>query len=664
MPEPKRAAVRGLILSILLVLLMAALAYLPLIGRFGFYKDDWHMIYSGDAFGWNRIAYAFESDRPLMGKIYAREFILLGDSPLAWQVFALGLRAASALGFAWLLHLLWPKRRLEVAAAAVLFIIYPGFLQQPNANTFQNHFMGYAAAIFSMVFALLALRLPRWWQKAACVAASMAGELLCLGFYEYMIGLEAVKWALLAYWLHRERPLGRAWPEIKHLALTVAPYAAGLLGFLYWRFFIFKNTRPATDPQAILNTYRQQPVESVLRLIMETGKDWFETIFAAWVVPLYQLAQKFNYTHLLVGLLIGAAGVGLWQLYRRQLREAQTGGEDDFGRAALALGGLAVLLAVIPVIVSNRNVVFSDQFDRYTLHATLGAALFLAGGIASLKPRHLRTWLMGGLIALALTTHFLNSSYWAEFWNLQRGLWQQLAWRAPQLQDDTLLMAQLPSGYRLAEDYEIFSPANLIYSPGGEEVRIKGEILLPDTLARLAAGDKSPRLVRSYYFERDFSKALVISWTDPAACVHVQDAARLENNWGEEAMVQLAAPYSRVEQIVTEGESPLLPGSIFGPQAQPSGWCYYYQRASLARQQGDWDEAVRLADEARTQNLQPVDVSEWLPMLEGYLQTGRAQDARVIAGLVRQEAVAANYLCAQLKAQPDRAAVSEILCKP
>ncbi len=660
MPEPKRANLRGFIFPALLVLLMAALAYLPLIGQHGFYKDDWHMIYSGDAFGWNRVAYAFESDRPLMGKIYAREFIILGDSPLAWQAFALALRAASALGFAWLVHLLWPKRRLEVTAATVLFIIYPGFLQQPNANTFQNHFMGYTGAIFSIFFALLALRAPRWWQKVACVAASLAGELLCLGFYEYMIGLEAVKWTLMAYWLRRERPLGKPWAELKRLTLNIAPYAAGVLGFLYWRFFIFKNTRPATDPQAILDTYRQQPVEAVLRLILETGKDVFETIFAAWVVPLYQLALKFNYVHFLVALLIGAAGAGLWLLYRRHQTAAEEDG-DDFNRAAPALGGLAVLLAVIPVILSNRSVVFSDQFDRYTLHATLGAALFLAGGIASLKPPKLRTWLMSALIVLSLMTHFLNSSYWAEFWNLQRGLWQQTTWRAPQLADDTLLMVQLPSGYRLAEDYEIFAPANLIYSPGGEEVRVKGEVLLPETLAQLAVGEKSPRLVRSYYFERDFSKALVISWTDPAACAHVQDAARLENNWSEEAVVQLAAPYSRADLIVTTAESPTLPESIFGAKAAP-GWCYFYQRASLARQQGDWDTAARLADEARAQNLQPVDVSEWLPMLEGYLQAGRAQDARVIAGQVRQDEAAVSYLCTQLKTQAARTAVSDILC--
>lgn len=660
MPEAKRPGARLVILSMLVLLAMAALAYLPLIGQRGFYKDDWHMIYSGDAFGWNRVAYAFESDRPLMGKIYAREFIVLGDSPLAWQVFALGLRAASALGFAWLLHLLWPKRRLEVTAATVLFLIYPGFLQQPNANTFQNHFLGYAAAIFSIFFALLALRAPRWWQKVACVAASLAGELLCLGFYEYMIGLEAVKWALMAYWLRRERPLDRPWLEIKRLTLNIAPYAVGVLGFLYWRFFIFQNTRPATDPQAILNTYRQQPLEAVLRLVLETGKDWFETIFAAWVVPLYQLAARFSYVQFLLAVLVAAVGVGLWLLYRRSFRAVEEGG-DDFNRAAPALGGLAVLLAVIPVILSNRSVVFSDQFDRYTLHATLGAALFLAGGIANLKPQRLRPWLMSALIVLALMTHFLNSSYWAEFWNLQRGLWQQVTWRAPQLEDDTLLMVQLPSGYRLAEDYEIFSPANLIYSPGGEEVRLKGEILLPDTLAQLAAGERSLRLVRSYFFERDFGRALVISWTNPAACAHVQDAARLENNWNEEAMVRMAAPYSHAERIVTEGESPTLPESIFGSELE-RGWCYFYQRAALARQKGDWAEAARLADEARAQNLQPSDVSEWLPMLEGYLQTGRAQDAQALAGLVRQDKAAVSYLCAQLKTQSARAAVSDILC--
>jgi len=28
------------------------------------------------------------------------------------------------------------------------------------------------------------------------------------------------------------------------------------------------------------------------------------------------------------------------------------------------------------------------------------------------------------------------------------------------------------------------------------------------------------------------------------------------------------------------------------------GWCYYYQKANLARQQGDWEQVIALGREA------------------------------------------------------------------
>ncbi len=660
MSDATKNILRVVSLAMMLILIMAVLAYVPLMKQRGFYKDDWHMIYSGHAFGPGRIVYAFESDRPFMGKIYAREYNVLGDSPMAWQLFGLSVRVASVVGFWWLLHLLWPKHRLEITAAAVLFILYPGFLQQPNANTFQNHFVGYTAEIFSMVFALLALRTRRWWLKSAYIVVALIGQSVCFWFYEYMIGLEVVKWLLIAYWFRRAKPFRSIWFEIKRLVINISPYILGTLGFLYWRFFIFNNTRPATDPELILEAYRMDPVESMLRLLLETGKDVFETIFAAWVVPLYQLAGKFSYKVFFVGLLIALPGVGFWLIYRRCQKPCENE-SDDFNQAALVLGGLAVLLAIVPVIVSNRNVIFGDQYDRYTLHATLGAALFLSGGIASLKPQKIRVWLMSTLIVLALMTHFLNSNYWANLWTLQRGAWQQIAWRVPQLEDDTLLMVQLPSGYRLAEDYEIFSPANLIYSDGEEEVRLKGEVLLPNTLTQVIDAHPSLRLVRSYYFERDFSKTLLISWTDPMSCVHVQDADRLENNPNEEPIVRMAAPYSRADLIVTEGENPQPPENIFGPELD-HGWCYYYQKASLARQKSDWKEVVRLADDARTLDLAPVDLTEWVPLLEGYIYTGRLDDARNIVELIQVDEKLTGYLCTQLESQPDRIKLANELC--
>ena len=645
-----------------LLLLLAALAYLPLILQLGFYKDDWHVIWAGSSFGPGRIIDEFMIDRPFMGRLYAKVFILLGSAPLNWHLFAFAARFASVVGFYALLRLLWPARRLEAAAAAALFILYPGFLQQPNANTFQNHFIGYALAIFSIaltVFALTAAR--RTWLQAAALAlgAVLAGGYLLI--YEYMIGLEAVRLLLIIYVLRRQGCGWRKW--LPKTALIYLPYLLAAGAFLYWRLFIFHSTRPATDAGALWALYTGQPLAMLGQLSIETLKDLVETTFLAWGVPLYQLAVNAPAGQMAAGLLAAAAGVGLWWFFAaRQERPAETPVKDDFGRAAIVLGALMVLVSLLPVLASNRNVYFRDQFDRYTLQATLGVALLLTGLIfGAARIRAARGW-VAVLIAIALLTHTLNAIYWGQFWQVQRSFWHQLAWRAPQLEDETLLMAYLPPNYRLAEDYEIFSPTNLIYHPGEPRLAIEAEVLNADTAALLTAGvTGSLRSSRTFEFERDFTRALIVSWADPQACVHLLDPAQpdLLAAAAADPLLQLTAPYSHPRQVVVDAPEPVVYPVVFG--SEPAhGWCYYYQKASLARQQANWAEAARLGDTARQQGLAPADPLEWLPMLQGYLHENRTTEAAELAAFIRQSA-AGPALCAQYRAGLDPLA-APLLC--
>ena len=55
--------------------------------------------------------------------------------------------------------------------------------------------------------------------------------------------------------------------------------------------------------------------------------------------------------------------------------------------------------------------------------------------------------------------------------------------------------------------------------------------------------------------------------------------------------------------------TPSPPPMLFGPEP-PHTWCYYFQKADLARQRGDWDEVARLGDEARELGFAALDVSD------------------------------------------------------
>jgi hypothetical protein len=68
---------------------------------------------------------------------------------------------------------------------------------------------------------------------------------------------------------------------------------------------------------------------------------------------------------------------------------------------------------------------------------------------------------------------------------------------------------------------------------------------------------------------------------------------------------------------------------LFGPEPPP-GWCFHYQRARLAQEQGDWEGVARLGDAALARGLRPLAASETTVFAEGY---ARARGAGLPEGL-------------------------------
>jgi len=57
-----------------------------------------------------------------------------------------------------------------------------------------------------------------------------------------------------------------------------------------------------------------------------------------------------------------------------------------------------------------------------------------------------------------------------------------------------------------------------------------------------------------------------------------------------------------------------------------NSWCFYYPKKELALQSGQFSEAARLADEASTKNLHPLDETEWVQVVIEYSNTGQAEN--------------------------------------
>ena len=95
----------------------------------------------------------------------------------------------------------------------------------------------------------------------------------------------------------------------------------------------------------------------------------------------------------------------------------------------------------------------------------------------------------------------------------------------------------------------------------------------------------------------------------------------------------LIAPFSRLENVVTEGEFQTPPAIVFGEEPEHD-WCYFYQKADLARQRGDWEQIPVLLKDALDQGHYPEDALEWMPFLQASAVLGDVDQVRSTAKLV------------------------------
>jgi hypothetical protein len=305
------------------------------------------------------------------------------------------------------------------------------------------------------------------------------------------------------------------------------------------------------------------------------------------------------------------------------------------------------LAALTPVVLAGREVRWSSAFDRYTLHATLGVALLTVGVVWAVFRSGHRVAAIGLLLGIGVLSHQANAFHWARFWEEQRQAWWQLAWRAPALEEGTVLVLNLPS-QRYFEDYEVWAPANLIYDPGERQPKLAAQVLDEETVHSIEAEARETRNMRVLIeIPRDFGKLLVADWPRREACLHALDAGQPEAGVTASALVRAAAAHSRQDRIIATGQPASPPADLFGREPE-KGWCWFYQRASLARQTGDWAAAAELGRQARSLGLAPGDMSEWMPFFQAYLNTGQSAEAQWTAEALRQDSLAAAQICGRM----------------
>jgi len=662
------------LVATLLIFLTTVITYGISIPKLGYYHDDWFLLWSGQARGAGSIIPLFATDRPFMGVVYSLLYRILGTTIVNWHLYALLWRFIGGLAFFWILRLIWPHQKYMTTLMTVLFIVYPGFLSQPNANTKQNHLYGFGTALLSISLMLEAMKTNRRGWKIVCSFLSIILTANYLFIYEYMIGFEGARLVLLAYVLFQE-----GFKDVRSLVREtlkrIWPYWLVTTGFLYWRIFIFQGTRNSTDVTNLAGSYLGNLRYMSLRLIFQTIKDFLDTTIFAWFASPYQLISAATYSDLIIALVIAALVIALVLLYSFLFKKRW---EIDYNEAEtprlrkdfIWIGSIVILFAIMPVIFSGRQVELYNAYKSYGLHPIPGVVLFVTGIALMLQP-NFRRLILVSLIGIAVATQILNADNWGQYWDYQREMWWQFTWRAPDIQDDTLVMSYSSAGFNPEQDYEIWGPLNLIYNPNPSKApAIQAEVLNSDTAYSILKKDVKNNHDRDIRLHRDFNNLLLTSISSTSSCLHVIDGTLPVYSEDEALLVEQVGEYSHADRIIPSGISPVPPHSIFGSEP-PHGWCYYYEKASLARQVGDWKEIGSLYDQVRKLNLDTDDKSEMIPFFEGLVNLGRLDDARSLYNHeIKGNAKMRLPLCTFLTKDPgyppefgyDYETINQILC--
>ena len=187
--------------------------------------------------------------------------------------------------------------------------------------------------------------------------------------------------------------------------------------------------------------------------------------------------------------------------------------------------------------------------------------------------------------------------------------------------------------------HRITREANLPYALLYTEKRLGGA-----SLPSLEPNTEISLSIRRVNFQGSTSQALVI-YMPPNGCLRVLDSARGdEQTYSRQSQFLAdAIQLSNLSNIIVDSIQTAKPPFLREPEHT---WCYYFAKAELARQEGDWNRVIDLMDEASSLGYAPEDPFEWLTYIEAQIRMGNIEAAeRQSNDLLKQDNGIRKGLC-------------------
>jgi len=630
----------------LILLAVVLLAYGWQISRLGFYWDDWVFVYRYQTMGiLNTIFYG--GTRQLGVFALMPGFLFAGDSVLLWHVYSLILRWVVVLIFWWSLNRLWPGQKIPVTLMAALFAVHPAFSQQSISVVYSLQFVDYAIFLISfgaMVSAVRSssqspnLKSGRAWLWLVIALLTQTTHLFIV---EYFVGLELIRPVAL-YLLQNEK---NYWQRFRKTFISWLPFLIILITYAVWRSGFFGGGFDTYEYKTITAFWHVDP-NGALKEVIEYGlKDILVLLVNTWHGTLspsiIDISQPYNFFSLVIAVL-STAGVyfsvknleasaidGGGKSSSQELSQFQELSDRRFLIQAGVLGLFSSIVSFIPSWFVRRHIVEPGNFgDRFALAGLFGASILLVVFTQFFSARRGRGILFAAMfvgLAIGAQIRFANDYRWD--WERQLRTYWQVFWRAPALKEGTTLVG-FDAISTTTVNYVGAFAFNDIYKP--EQKFVLSQV----------GTNTMPVWYVNYpktFISANLDKFLAGEWVNVDEFDNISVSVSRNNSlgvdYGEGRCVKILTPDDQVNynlsdefRVVAGFSNPdlVIPDGfkvpvkyIFGSEPRAS-WCYFYQKAELARQGNAWSEIIALKVEANKAGFEPLNAYELFPFIEAY----------------------------------------------
>lgn len=607
--------------------ILCTISFGLLIPKLGFYMDDWQYVFYANLKGVDSLAEMLTYDsRPGATWLYMSVFQILGVNRLAWHVLNFVLILLTAITYWMLIRFIWEHEGENLLYGAMLFLIYPFFMLHSSPIGYSHLWVGFIAFNLSMLFMCISLQktgVGKW----LFIFLSLGLEAIHLFTSEYFSGLELIRIVILWIFITRVELtfLKKIWWVLQEWAL----YFLLLVFFFYWRIGIYQNPEGIVrNEPVLLSLFLTNPLKALMWLINTFIADSISILTIGWQKAINPSLLNITSPYVQFKLFICALVFYLVYFYFSKFSAPNFKKNiSGWQKHTFILALVAILAGGLPIWAIGRSIVESMNLfsaSRFGLPATFGASLIILLIVNYfIDEKDKKNIFFAFCVALALNFHFDTKKEFQTSWEKQERFISQLLWRAPVIESGTAILTD-QEVLGVMGEYAVSFSINTAY-----QVKDFGNtppywyfpfLYTNPNIESLLAGAPLEYSKLSMQFQGNSNQMLLLDFNpEMKRCLWILQPQDTNLRLVSEDVRKLAAG-SDINLIKLSDKEVVPPEEIYGKQNSQT-WCYFFQKADLARQYQEWDGIIKLWNESQSLGERPDNGFEYIPFIEGFGNT-------------------------------------------